>query len=330
MIRTLHHPAHVPSCLLAALASLLAFAGSALAVQSGTSPVKIFIMAGQSNMLGKGTISPVDHAGNAGLHRGERPRGQIPVPEKRWQLCGARRCLDSGSGSSAGGLTVGFGGEAAGLIGPELGFGHKMGDVDESQILIVKCAWGGKDLAYNFCPPSSRIGEPATRDLRRQGILLQGNPAAGERGQNQSRHLFSRLQRRGLPNRRHVLAPGMERPHRCRQECRLSDEHGELHQRHPQRPGGCPTCPSSSPPPAWTDSAATATPGRKGAVEDGRYDGLSGLRRQRGGRRHARHLRRISISGSRCRLPRRTRTITGTKTPRPISISVLPWVTRCP
>ena len=50
--------------------------------------------------------------------------------------------------------------EASGLIGPELGFGHMMGDLTENPILIVKCTWGGRSLGHQFCPPSSRVGEP--------------------------------------------------------------------------------------------------------------------------------------------------------------------------
>jgi hypothetical protein len=54
-------------------------------------------------------------------------------------------------------LTVGYG-SADNRIGPELGFGHIMGEALDNQILIIKVAWGGQSLALDFRPPSS--GQP--------------------------------------------------------------------------------------------------------------------------------------------------------------------------
>jgi hypothetical protein len=40
-------------------------------------------------------------------------------------------------------------------MGPELQFGHVMGDFFEEPILLIKTAWGGKSLYVDFRPPSS-------------------------------------------------------------------------------------------------------------------------------------------------------------------------------
>jgi len=40
-------------------------------------------------------------------------------------------------------------------IGPELGFGHIVGDTIDEPVLLIKTAWGGKSLAVDFRPPSS-------------------------------------------------------------------------------------------------------------------------------------------------------------------------------
>jgi autotransporter-associated beta strand protein len=146
----------------ALLAGILLAASSSVAPaeQAGTSPVKIFIMAGQSNMLGKGTISPATTPGTLDYLVANDPDGRYQFLKSGGSYVVREDVWIRDQDPVAGGLTVGYGGEASGLIGPELGFGHVMGDADESQILIVKCAWGGRDLAFNFCPPSSRPGDP--------------------------------------------------------------------------------------------------------------------------------------------------------------------------
>jgi alpha-galactosidase len=53
-----------------------------------------------------------------------------------------------------GGLTVGYGARND-RIGPELEFGHVVGDHYKDQVLLIKIAWGGKSLAKDFRPPSS-------------------------------------------------------------------------------------------------------------------------------------------------------------------------------
>jgi alpha-galactosidase len=53
-----------------------------------------------------------------------------------------------------GNLTAGFG-VREGYVGPELGFGHVVGDALEEPVLLIKLAWGGKSLGKDFRPPSS-------------------------------------------------------------------------------------------------------------------------------------------------------------------------------
>lgn len=54
----------------------------------------------------------------------------------------------------SGPLTVGFGGSAD-KIGPELGFGLSLERQVDAPILLIKTAWGGKSLHYDFRPPSA-------------------------------------------------------------------------------------------------------------------------------------------------------------------------------
>lgn len=46
-------------------------------------------------------------------------------------------------------------GANAGAIGPELGFGHKMGDFHDEPVLIIKASQGNRSLAWDFLPPGS-------------------------------------------------------------------------------------------------------------------------------------------------------------------------------
>ena len=131
--------------------------------RTGRSPVKVFILAGQSNMEGHGIIK-IDSKRNAGkgsleyLVRdpdgAERYKhliddaGRWIVREDVWIWYLGRK----------GGLTAGYGARED-RIGPELQFGHFLGDYFDNQILLIKTAWGGKSLAKDFRPPSS--GEQA-------------------------------------------------------------------------------------------------------------------------------------------------------------------------
>src|SRR5436190_1035439 len=52
-------------------------------------------------------------------------------------------------------------------FGPELQFGHVLGDHFQNQVLLIKTAWGGKSLYKDFRPPSSggEVGPYYTRML---------------------------------------------------------------------------------------------------------------------------------------------------------------------
>lgn len=141
--------------LLIALVTLLLSAAGMLAQQAGTSPVKIFILAGQSNMLGQGNMSPATTQGTLEYIVANDPGNdyQFLVDDGgNWVVRDDVWIKDQDP--SYGGLTVGYGSNS-GTVGPELGFGHFAGDHYENQVLIVKAAWGGKSLAVDFRPPSS-------------------------------------------------------------------------------------------------------------------------------------------------------------------------------
>lgn len=129
--------------------------------ESATSPqpVKVFILAGQSNMEGQGFIAaePTRNGGKGSLEFLVKDA----VTAKRFahliQESGQWRTRDDVWISyldRSGPLTVGYGARKE-LIGPELSFGWVMGDALAEPVLLIKCAWGGKSLAVDFRPPSS-------------------------------------------------------------------------------------------------------------------------------------------------------------------------------
>ena len=130
-------------------------------------PVKVFILAGQSNMEGQGVVSmdgERDYNGGKGnlvwsmknsksaekMKKLKNEKGEWVVRED------VQISFKVGDKVRKGGLTVGYTGYGGSShIGPELGFGIVMGDHFEEPVLLIKTAWGGKSLFVDFRPPSS-------------------------------------------------------------------------------------------------------------------------------------------------------------------------------
>lgn len=119
-------------------------------------PLKVFILAGQSNMVGQGEISPITTQGTLEYIVANEPEtfGHLKdganwnVRDDVWIW------YNNNESPIKGGLTPGYGGSGT-LIGPELQFGNVIGDYFGSKVLIIKTAWGGKSIAIDFRPPSS-------------------------------------------------------------------------------------------------------------------------------------------------------------------------------
>ena len=124
-------------------------------VAEESKPVKVFILAGQSNMEGKGKIDPLlNHQIKASETKDFFAHfhndGEYIKRNDVWINYLDRR----------GDLTVGYG--SPGCIGLELQFGHIMGDHYEEPVLLIKTAWGGKSIGRDFRPPSSGVASKDT------------------------------------------------------------------------------------------------------------------------------------------------------------------------
>lgn len=130
-------------------------------------PVKVFVLAGQSNMEGQAVVDLKGKDYNEG--RGTllsllnnpklaprishlvtpdghgQPRDDVFVRYQREEHPLLKGPLNFGF-SVYGGVHH---------FGPELEFGHIVGDYFQEPVLIIKTAWGGKSLYVDFRPPSS-------------------------------------------------------------------------------------------------------------------------------------------------------------------------------
>jgi choline dehydrogenase-like flavoprotein len=156
---------------LSALAIILMLSRSIAAVQGlaadASMPVKVFILAGQSNMQGQGVVS-MDHpelynGGKGNLvwsmeHSASKDRMRhLRGADGKWvERDDVTIWYKQNDKVRQGKLTVGYTGYGgASHIGPELQFGHVVGDAFKEHVLLIKTAWGGKSLHVDFRPPSA-------------------------------------------------------------------------------------------------------------------------------------------------------------------------------
>ena len=142
---------------------ILSVALAAFSPASSAKPLKVFILAGQSNMQGHAHDRTLEHVGmdptTAPMLRAiVDASGQPKVHEQ------IRISYLSKDGVKAGPLTVGFGANDE-KIGPELTFGIYAQRLLDEPILIIKAAWGGKSLHTDFRTPSAGPYEFTSRQL---------------------------------------------------------------------------------------------------------------------------------------------------------------------
>jgi len=129
--------------------------------------VRLFLLAGQSNMQGQAVADlddPRDYNGGKGTLRhlladGERGRrwrhlvaadGSFSVRDDVFVVYRTDEELKAGP------LSVGFGPYRGNHhFGPELALGHVLGERFAEPVVLVKTCWGGKSLAHDFLPPSA-------------------------------------------------------------------------------------------------------------------------------------------------------------------------------
>ncbi|MFK7852269.1 MAG: sialate O-acetylesterase [Akkermansiaceae bacterium] len=116
--------------------------------------VKVFILAGQSNMEGHGAIEGKNNDGKGSLSylaENDDKFAHLRKGKSDWE---ERDDVMISYLDRKGKLAPGYGARTS-MIGPELGFGHVVGEVIDEPVLLIKTAWGGKSLDVDFRPPSA-------------------------------------------------------------------------------------------------------------------------------------------------------------------------------
>ena len=135
-----------------ALAAIL-LATSFDEAQAWQKPLKVYILAGQSNMQGHARTSTLPHIGmelrtRPMLQKIQNENGEARIHKNVWVS------YLSAKGTKNGFLSTGFGADEN-KIGPELMFGITVSEQLGEKVLIIKAAWGGKSIHTDFRSPSA-------------------------------------------------------------------------------------------------------------------------------------------------------------------------------
>jgi alpha-galactosidase len=151
-------------------------------------PLKVYILAGQSNMEGHAQVSTFDYIG-------KDPKTAPMLKEMR-NADGSPKVCDNvyisyytggkQMGEGFGKLTAGYGSRSnpkqnGGKIGPEFTFGIYTQKLVNEPILIIKTAWGGKSINTDFRPPSA--GPYPFSDEQLEQMKKRGKDIAKEKAE---------------------------------------------------------------------------------------------------------------------------------------------------
>jgi hypothetical protein len=132
-------------------------------------PVKVFILLGQSNMLGFGSIAGADKPGS--LEHAVKTEKLYPFLvddagnwTERKDVRNVRVMVGKGGGMGVHNnewMTV-----KGGKIGPELGIGHQVGNLLDEPVLILKSCIGNRSLGWDLLPPGSESFDFTDKDKK--------------------------------------------------------------------------------------------------------------------------------------------------------------------
>ena len=126
-----------------------------------TKPVQVFILLGQSNMVGAGKVK----GGDISLEHAvkEKKKYQYLVDDAgAWTVRQDVRFVRYMSGK--GPLNNEFMTVKGNTLGPEHGLGHPLGNAIDAPVMILKCCIGNRALGWDLLPPGSERSEFVAKD----------------------------------------------------------------------------------------------------------------------------------------------------------------------
>jgi len=120
-------------------------------------PLKVYILSGQSNMVGMGHITGDKPGTLQTLVKKDGKFQHLVDKDGSWVTRDDVFFVDLTNRRIAKWLTVGVMGRT---VGVEVQFGFLLGDYHDEMVLIIKAAQGNRSISFDVMPPSSRIGAP--------------------------------------------------------------------------------------------------------------------------------------------------------------------------
>lgn len=115
-----------------------------------TKPIKVYILSGQSNMVGMGSPAKLEP-----LAKTDKKFHYLMDDDGKWTVRKDVFFVGLTNRRIARWLTVGVMGRT---MGPEVGIGHVVGYYHDEVVLIIKAAQGNRSIGWDVTPPSSRVG----------------------------------------------------------------------------------------------------------------------------------------------------------------------------
>ena len=117
-----------------------------------TKPVQVFILLGQSNMVGMGKIAGAEGSLENAV-KTKNKYSYLVDDAGNWSERKDVRFVRYMSGK--GPLNNEWMGIKKGTIGPEFGIGHVVGNAVDAPVMILKCCIGNRALGWDLLPPGS-------------------------------------------------------------------------------------------------------------------------------------------------------------------------------
>ncbi|MHC4740453.1 MAG: M60 family metallopeptidase, partial [Planctomycetota bacterium] len=119
-----------------------------------SNPVKVYIMSGQSNMVGFGRIGGTEPGTLNTITNVENKFPNLVDDVGAWTVRNDVKYRGVISAIGDDYLAPGFGASSS-EIGPEFGFGHVMGYYHDEPVLLIKSSIGNRSISWDYAPPST-------------------------------------------------------------------------------------------------------------------------------------------------------------------------------